>query len=289
LTRATTIFDPRSWFALYRYAGEFEGSEPQLRLVGDMGDMDPRLKAILGEEMATGITTYLLREHFEVDHIADVYNLIGTHVAYVPGAIDEKRPDYYCIDGANEVVFAESKGAIGTKVSITGGLNYGQEQVANVVSTTRQTRASCGRAVIGTHFCIAGVHPRSETTTIIRDPLGPRGGDHEGEDNDLPIRYAYAKVLKFCNQHLIADRLILGMPWDAPVFNTVRFSEQDFILLGGSPFGGVICMLRGVYDVLSTSNQGNLFRRLSQYLGEFRVGRASMDDAIKLPNGIIVL
>jgi hypothetical protein len=53
LTLATTPWDPRSWFALYRYGADFAGTHPALRFYSGVLLKDPRLTAVASEEVAT--------------------------------------------------------------------------------------------------------------------------------------------------------------------------------------------------------------------------------------------
>ena len=62
LSLATSSWDPRSWFALYRYGGDLLGTSPLLRFYSGVLDKDPRLTAVGSEEIATGITCYILRD-----------------------------------------------------------------------------------------------------------------------------------------------------------------------------------------------------------------------------------
>ena len=98
MSLATSTFDPRSWFALYRYGGDFAGTAPKLRFYSGVTTKDPRLTAIASEEISVGVTCYILREHFNIEHITDVYAAIQAgELAYVdPNST--MRPDYLCQD-----------------------------------------------------------------------------------------------------------------------------------------------------------------------------------------------
>jgi hypothetical protein len=259
LTPATSVLDPRSWFALYRYGADFAGTAPQLHLYPGAAQKDPRHTGVCAEEVSTGITCFVLHEHLALEHIADVFPLIRNgNISYVNAQLG-KRPDYFCLDNANEAVLAESKGAVGTKSSIKGRIYpEGWDQVQNVQPVNHQLRASCGRVVLGTNICIDGKHTRSDTTTILKDPVGERGPDAPGE-SDFPIRLSYAKALRFAGDEVLADRLLLRQPLPArapPMDDQLlNVKAVGMLPVGISPFGDVICLYGPTAKVLFAPEQ----------------------------------
>lgn len=154
LTPATSSWDPRSWYALYRHGLDFDGTAPKLRFYSGVLEKDPRLTAVASEEISTGITCYLLREHFALDHIADAYACLQRGELEYVDPVSRNRPDYFCEDSNGETVLAESKGATGTRSAIEQRIDpEGLQQVVNVRPVNKTLRATCGRVVIGTHFC----------------------------------------------------------------------------------------------------------------------------------------
>ena len=294
LTPATSSSDPRSWFALYRYGLDFAGTTPNLNFYSGVQEKDPRLKAVASEEIATGITCYLLREHFDLDHIADAYACLQCEeLAYVDPAL-QSRPDYFCEDSSGEVVLAESKGATGTRCSIESRIDpEGWSQVQNVYPVNMPLRATCSRVVIGTHICVQDINPRSQTTTIIKDPDGHES-QSKNPESDMPMRLAYAKVLRFAGHDLLAERL-LGTLVESYI-QTESLGHWPSIRglhvlpLCQLPFGGVICLDARIAEALLLSESQNLRLLIKKGLNEFRYRRGVLKGAgYALPNGVVIV
>lgn len=294
LTPATSAWDPRSWYALYRYGLDFAGTTPALRFYSGVKDKDPRLVAVASEELATGITCYLLREHFGLDHIADAYTCLHRRELEYVNTGSKVRPDYFCEDGAGSTVLAESKGATGTRSAITGRIDpEGWEQVQNVRPVNKPLRASCGRVVIGTHFCVEGMHARSDTATLIKDPdgLSSRNADPE---SDTLMRLAYAKALRFSGHDLLAERL-LGMqvemdlrPNDIDQWPSIR--GMRVMPLCSIPFGGVLCLHAQVIKPLLFTQGREVSVLVRRALKDIRKMRSELEGAgYALPNGLVIV
>jgi len=283
-----TYADPAAYSMVLKHTGSFAGTSPQLRLRNSADKMATRLKQCLSEELATGVTCYVMREHLDADHIADVGPLIGRDVDYVPGATKEYEPDYYAVDSTNEAFFVESKGAVGTRCALNGALDHGKDQVNNVTSTSRPVRANCGRMVIGTHFCVEGKHTRSETSTVVRDPVGDQGQDRDPE-SDLSLRVAYAKVLRFCRQHELADRLLLRSRWPDLRWSPIWVGKWAFIPVGYSHTGDFICIEKSIFGMLASETGDGLTRGLYGAVSEFRSARRDLGLTTVLPNGIAII
>lgn len=293
-TLATTSWDPRSWYALYRYGGDFTGTAPSLRFYHGVNQKDPRLTAVASEEIATGITCYLLREHFGLPHIVDVYACMQNGELHYINHPSKKRPDYFCQNNSGESVLVESKGAKGTRCDITNRIEpEGWEQVNNVSPTNIPLRPACGRVVIGTHFCVDGQHPRSETTTIIKDPDGKQSLN-EDPNSDMVLRLAYAKCLRFMGQDAIAERLIARMPIDkieliidVPM---KQFGRVRFLPLGMTAFGDAIGLYGPTAEALFSNSGRTIRNEVYQSLDGFSEIHGSIETpGYALPNGVIVI
>ena len=293
-TLATTSWDPRSWYALYRYGGDFSGTAPRLRFYSGTDQKDPRLTAGASEEIATGITCYLLREHFGLPHLSDVYACIQNGELQYVDSSSEKRPDYFCQDNLGETVLVESKGATGTRSAITRRIDpEGWEQVQNIFPTNLLLRPSCGRVVIGTHFCIEGQHPRSETTTIIKDPEGNQSRS-ENPYSDMLLRLAYAKCLRFMGQDAIAERLIARIPIDEfeslPDFPILQLGQVNFLPLAMTAFGDAIGLYGPTAKALFLNSEKSIRDKIYSALEGFSDIRGSIEKfGYSLPNGVIVV
>jgi len=233
-----------------------------------------------------------LREHLQVIDITDLYLLLGDQVQYIPDAPYALRPDYYCTDIQNRVVLAESKGAIGTRSDITPHLERGQRQVENVVPTSAILREHGSRVVIATHFCVQTRHKRSDTTTIIRDPVGHAGHLKEPSD-DLPVRLAYAKYLNHVGLDYLTYLLLNRQPW--PTADSAARRELvvsvggfRFVPLAVSPSGGFMCILEDVYDGMARLVEGGLTEYVNRHLEPLQRARPSLTAGFILSNGIAV-
>ena len=287
LTPATTVWDPRAWFALYRYGPSFLGSAPDLRLFAGAQNLDPRITGVLAEEVACGITCYVLREHFGLDHIADVYPLIQSKdLVYVSAA--KSRPDYFCLDNNMSAVLAESKGAVGTRRRVEKQVaGKGWDQVTNVAPTKHALRQSCGRLVLGTNFCISGLHAKSETTTIIKDPDGRNADGQDASDN--PLRVAYAKAMRFAGLDILADALLLRESPPPLDFQPIEIGNFLFRVLGLSPFGGLVCILNDILIAIVNASVVPLTESVPNALQGFREDRERLPGGYALPNGFMIL
>lgn len=287
LTEAEKSIEPQSQFALLRYGPDFQGTAPNLRLKTAVKDRDSHLKGTLSDEIAVGICCYLLREYLGVVHIADVKPLLGRSVQLVSDS--KGTPDFYCIDWQDQVVFAESKGTTGGRTGLQAPLLKGWRQVQNVESTTRSTRQSCGRVVIGTSLAIEGVS-NEDTFTVIRDPEGNRGGwDHANDD--FPIRQAYAKVFNYAGQYTIAASLLQREPWQ-PLANDIALIDTSFRVtpLGMLPTGDLLTLYTDIYNALAEIPLGDkLISYLTRALFEFSRYRERLSSVITLPNGVVVI
>lgn len=291
LTQALSASDPRSWYAISRYGLDFAGTAPRLRFYNGATEKDPRLTGVASEEIATGITCYLLREHFNLDHITDAYAAIQSGDLEYVNPPSEKRPDYYCMDSNGDVVIAESKGSTGTRSSITARIDpEGWTQVTNVRPVNHPLRRSCGRIVIGTHLCIDGLHPRTETTTIIKDPDGDAGKNRNPQSDQI-IRQSYAKVLRFVGQEGLADLLLakrsLG---DFPNDLYQEIGGVPYVLIGSTPFGDLVGINKYVAETLFSETRFSLIDKLRDILIKYREDRHSLENrGYGLSNGIMIL
>lgn len=293
LTPATSSWDPRSWFALYRYGLDFAGTSPKLRFYSGVRDKDPRLTAVASEEISTGITCYLLREYFALDHIADAYPCLQRGELEYIDPVLRNRPDYFCEDRNGETVLAESKGATGTRCAIQHRIDpEGLQQVENVRPVNKALRATCGRVVIGTHVCVQGIHKQSETTTIIKDPDGPESLN-VNPDSDVLMRLAYAKVLRFTGQDILAER-VLGKQVETFLdsdFSGYLLSVQGIRVLPlcKLPFGGMVCMFDWLAkDLIFWNREGATAIRRA--LAEFHKLVVALEGVgYALSNGIVIV
>ena len=290
LTPATSIYDPRTHFALYRYSGDFSGTAPRLRFYSGVSSKDPRLTAVASEEISVGIACYILREHFDLAHITDAYAALQAGELQYVNANSPIRPDFFCQDLGGEVVIAESKGATGTRSTIAYRIDSeGWDQVQNVQPINHHLRSSCSRIVIGTHFCIDGMHPRSETTTIIKDPEGKPSLERD-YTSDTIIRQSYAKCLRFIGQDNLADRLLVRQSTDIPAdYPEEKINGIPFMILGLSPFGDLVGLASSVAKALFRTQSKSLTESVTAALKDIGKLRSEIKQhGYILSNGVAV-
>ena len=294
LTRATSSWDPRTWYALYRYGADFAGTSPCLRFYSGVTQKDPRPTAVASEEVATGISCYLLRENFGLLHIADVYECIQRGELSYVDPTDRRRPDYFGEDSRGKTVLAESKGSTGTRSSISKRIDpEGWEQVQNVKPVNLPLGAACGRVVIGTHFCIEGKHKRSETTTIIKDPKGSES-ELRNPESDTAIRLSYAKALRFMGQDVLAESLIYrrGVREISDLIGkyTQQVGPFRILPLSVTPFGDIIGLYEPIASALFSKSSYQIRAMSSQMMGGLEQTRLEFDNyGYILSNGVAVV
>jgi hypothetical protein len=309
LTPARSIWNPAAWFAVFRYCDSFASQSGRLRLVPSASTWDPRLTAILAEELAVGVASYLAREYLDVIHLADVFPLIkGGDVTFrrAPKVVDDKkaRPDFLALDRNNQRLFIEAKGAVGTEMRLMKPLASGKAQVCNVDSARYSPRERGGkpaadRLVIGTHFCVEGLNTRSETTSIILDPPSGRATfdpDHQNEDG--VVRAAYGQLLNLADEATLAALLLDRARWpesfEPPIIDLGSRGQLQFQmrLLSDFPAGGALVLHESVWRQLTRHHEVNLLAALRPAIEEVATLRSNLEDdepVILLNNGVGLL
>ncbi|MBE0537367.1 MAG: hypothetical protein IH624_17020 [Phycisphaerae bacterium] len=294
MSAATSSWDPRSWFALYRYGADFAETAPKLSFHAGMQDRDPRVTAISSEEIGAGITCYILREHLGIDHIADAYACIQRGELEYVDTGSRARPDYFCEDANGQIVIAESKGTTGTYRKIRNKVdNEGWTQVQNVRPVNRPLRSDCGRVVIGTRIRVEGIPRDGETTTIIKDPDGEPSREANPE-SDEPLRLAYAKVLRFAGHDVLAERLLSrrGFGDLMPPIAEVKLPQVlglPFLGLGLTPFGDAIGFYGPTGKAILGSKDGSIRSLVDRSLTELRSQPRIGTQGYVLPNGVMIV
>lgn len=289
----TAATDPRAWFAIYRYSDAFGPNGPGLRLDSRFWTMDPRLLGVLSEEVAVGIACYVMRNHLDIQHIADCEPLIPLSVNYNPPGVLRERPDFYCTDPAHEPIFCEAKGVTGPRSRINGPLAKGKRQVYNVHSVLGPTRGNCGKVVIGTRFAISG-HYRQDTETWIRDPkkIEPKATNPEDDNH---VRAAYAKILKYVGQYDLADRLLQRSEWPTSDegIEAVSTLQLPFpvVRMGTPPIGGDLYFLKELYVILALNHLPGFRAKVDALLTRVRDDLAALNRAgvTAMTNGVVVI
>jgi len=209
-------------------------------------------------------------------------------------------PDYVIVDGDDTLRLLEVKGAIGTRSSLTGPITKGRAQLNNV-SIILNAHGTDHGYVAATHFCVEGMHPRSETTTVIdvvpappprppsnsgpwSNPSGP--GPQQGPP--LPIPYlisgGYLKALRFAKITVLdsegnTEGVDVGATPDAladaiavaPKKRLSGLEGESVRILGTNVFGATVFIAESVCAVLTKPNwtSDELQHSLPGYAGPY--------------------
>lgn len=277
LTPAVSALPYPPWFALFRYAHAFTGTQPNLALPIGSEDLDPRLLGVLAEELAVGVTGALARDLWTVQHLDDVEGLIRKNqverLAPPPDPdFADARPDYLGLTVANEAVFFESKGATGAPHKLKAARAKGKKQVNNVRSLLHPHRATASRVVVSTQLPIKGKNKSSRATTFLDDPVvPPRPETAAAGPRDLLVRRAYAKILSLAGLEDIAALLILRRPLPAWLLEAelIQVRGRPFAVAGPFPLGGAVSFDLPVWKTLCTIGQGDLLGALAGVLANY--------------------
>ncbi len=213
------FWDPRTWHALFKYADLLRVEDDRLYLDPAFEEMDERWRGLLAEEVAIGFAACLLRDRFDVVHIADVKGLL-------PRARKGRRADYACGVRSGGWIVAEVKGT-GTR---TGRLPMADAKTqATAIPASVTGGGTTARQNFGIGLAL-GVAGRTDTIAKLRDPP-PDGG--EVSPDDLAA-VAYGKVLTAAGLDARATALAGPVPWEGldeeePVA-TVRAGDRDVIV-----------------------------------------------------------
>ena len=147
--------------------------------------------------------------------------------------------------------------------------------------------------VIGTHFCVESIHPRSETTSIIKDPDGELSHERN-PTSDMVIRIAYAKALRFMGHDPLVDRLLVSRELPEP-FDMIKempfpqIGELPVLPMGLTPFGDVIGLYGPTAKAL-ISRTTSMREEVTESLREFRDRRMALESVgYALPNGVVII
>lgn len=185
LTPAFSPWDPRAWFALYRYSTDFPMGQLKLRPYNGIASWPSRLKGVFAEELSVGVAAHIAIASRGARFLLDAEVALELKlVERVPGSTSKQIPDYFVLDSALEGSVLEVKGAIGTRSSLKGAISTGVGQISNVRVKVPPSAKTHG-CVIATHFCVDGMHPRSETTSVVWDVPPPALGP--GSPPSIPV------------------------------------------------------------------------------------------------------
>lgn len=179
-----------AWHAVLRYSDVFAAGTKYCALRDAISHLPSRQKQLLSEELAIGYCGYVLREVFQVQHIADAEPLLGAQLHRV-NQRDKRCPDYFCRRPDGTVVIAEAKGALGDLRTLAPRLRKGKRQVGAVTPVGTSVHA---RVVTGLGLSLkCDARP---STAAIYDPQDEQPMSVEISAEAL-VRHAYAKVFVF--------------------------------------------------------------------------------------------
>lgn len=269
LTQATSAWSPEAMFALFRYAATFRGTGPDLRIAASPWKKPSHVTRAQSEEIATGITTYVMREHLGAIHITDVGPLVSQRFLQHSGIHGKKEPDFIGICVSGNAILVESKGRTG---SITSAINDGKQQVANIQSNHFTFDKNGSGYVVGTEFLRQGLALNRDTETIVDDPVVSNNAAADARGLDVAVRHSYAKAFRFVMQDLAAEYILNA--WQFSIEDGVLneffdnpFPGDEVVPIGYSPFGDIVGLHRKVLAVLA-SGTPNVHAEVSQAIQE---------------------
>jgi hypothetical protein len=197
-----------AWHAVLRYGDVFAAGTTDFALRDAISHLPSRQKQLLSEELAIGYCGYVLREVFQVQHIADAEPLLGGQLHRV-NQRDKRCPDYFCRRPDGTVVIAEAKGALGDMRTLAPRLRKGKRQVGAVTPAGTSVHA---RVVTGLGLSLK--YDARPSTAAIYDPQDEQPMSVEISADAL-VRHAYAKVFVFLGL-LGHARQVAPVPTQAP-------------------------------------------------------------------------
>lgn len=256
LTPAYNGGDLRAGFAIVRYF-PFLKESPQggfLELSQECSDIDPRLKAVMAEELGIGAACYTARKEKKIDFIIDVFTAQKAGFVVINKINGNKRPDFCGLTNQDKLIFFESKGTVVSKKSMSMLASKGKLQVQNVDSPLLNVER---RLAFSTFFATSNSAIKDQSTCLILDP--PEFDDKKNDVNalDLLIRCYFAKICRFASNDALAD-IILDQENPLDEWDNLIFEQSPVELIGLDPFGNGVIFARQLFERLTNRSLGLL-------------------------------
>lgn len=272
MTPAVSPFnDFRAGYSALRYSQYFKplqlehrnklifNSDPSLRSI--------RLRALMAEELALGVTAFLAREYFDVVHVADykLWQMVGIDKTSI------EYPDLASLDQLGQTILLESKGSISSRCS---SMNLQRKRAA---ARLLNTHIPAQRIIVAT--CL--LHDNFEQDSI---SLIEKVKQEDIEDLDgAPVKtelscLAFAKIFRLAGLDEEADAMVSGRSFMNSSLSKhfpIKVFGKEFIPIGMDPFDNLV-LVEG--QTLSELKEGKIPNVPKRYI---KNGSSTKDSPIE--------
>jgi hypothetical protein len=214
-------------------------SDPSLRSI--------RLRALMAEELALGVTAFLAREYFDVVHVADykLWQMVGIDKTSI------EYPDLACLDQHSETILLESKGSISSRCS---SMNLQRKRAA---ARLLNTHIPAQRIIVAT--CLLHDNFEQDSISLIEKVKQEDIEDLDGAQVKTELsRLAFAKVFRLAGRDEEADAMVSGRPFINSSLSKhfpIKVFAKEFIPIGMDPFDNLV-LVEG--QMLSELKEGKI-------------------------------
>lgn len=237
MTPAASPFnDFRAGSAALRYSQYFKpiqlehrnklilNSDPSLRSI--------RLRALMAEELAFGVTAFLAREYFDVVHVADykLWQKVGIDKTSI------EYPDLACLDQNSQTILLESKGSISSRCS---SMSLQRKRAA---ARLLNTKIPAQRIIVAT--CLLHDNFEQDSISLIEKVKQEDIENLDGANAKTELsRLALAKIFRLAGRDEEADAIMTGIPFDHSTLSKrfpIKVYAREFIPIGMDSFDNLI-------------------------------------------------
>jgi len=214
-------------------------SDPSLRSI--------RLRALMAEELALGVTAFLAREYFDVVHVADykLWQMVGIDKTSI------EYPDLACLDQLGQTILLESKGSISSRCS---SMNLQRKRAA---ARLLNTHIPAQRIIVAT--CLLHDNFEQDSISLIEKVKQEDIKDSDGAQVITELsRLAFAKIFRLAGLDEEADSMVSGKPFLNSSLSKhfpVKVFGKEFIPIGMDPFDNLV-LVEG--QMLSELKEGKI-------------------------------
>ncbi len=272
MTPAASPFnDFRAGYSALRYSQYFKplqlehrnklilNSDPSLRSI--------RLRALMAEELALGVTAFLAREYFDVVHVADykLWQMVGIDKTSI------EYPDLACLDQLGQTILLESKGSISSRCS---SMNLQRKRAA---ARLLNTHIPAQRIIVAT--CLLHDNFEQDSISLIEKVKQEDIEDLDGAHVKTELsRLAFAKIFRLAGLDEEADAMVSGRSFMNSSLSKhfpVKVFGKEFIPIGMDPFDNLV-LIEG--QMLSELKEGKIPNVPKRYI---KNGSSTKDSPIE--------
>ncbi|MDX2105788.1 MAG: hypothetical protein SFY67_05240 [Candidatus Melainabacteria bacterium] len=199
-------------------------SDPSLRSI--------RLRALMAEELAFGVTAFLAREYFDVVHVADykLWQKVGIDKTSI------EYPDLACLDQDCQTILFESKGSISSRCS---SMSLQRKRAA---ARLLNTQIPAQRIIVAT--CLLHDNFEQDSISLIEKVKQEKIEDLDGTKVKIELsRLAFAKIFRLAGRDEEADAIVTGIPFNYSTLSNrfpIKIYGREFIPIGMDSFDNII-------------------------------------------------